>query len=196
MTTQKRDLISEFKAHFAPLLYGSARWDAFLGIAEHLINKNKPLIIGETGTIREPINWWGHGRSALVWDWLIENTGGKGFSVDIDPEVVESAKPYCKNIEVVCSDSLSYLRSSKIIEELDLLYLDSRDYVIGDGSVSMLHHAGELACCWDRLKSGCVIAIDDCHSNVEGKHILVKAFFDIAGIKPVFQSYITVWEKP
>lgn len=194
MTTSS--LAIDFQNHFGPMLAGSSRWEAFVGIATHLLNKKKPLIIGETGTIREPINWFGHGRSAVVWDWLIDKTDGKGFSVDIDPEVVESAKPYVKKIEIVCSDSLSYLRNSNLIEELDLLYLDSRDYVIGNGAVSMLHHAGELACCWDRLKSGCVIAMDDCHDDTEGKHILVKEFFRIAGIKPVFESYVTVWEKP
>lgn len=78
-----------------------------------------------------------------------------------------------------------------------LLYLDSMDLYGAPHEMaqSALHHAGELAACYSRLPSGCLIAVDDCKEPI-GKHTIVKAFFDAAGIKPEFSGYITIWRKP
>lgn len=181
----------------APYVPGDkfSRWEAFEFIAQELLSRNKPLSILETGTLRTTNNWHGYGQSALLWDWLVQQTGGKGWSIDIDARMCMFARNHCKHLKVVCSDSVKFLR--EFSEPLDLLYLDSYDWSEEKQISSSLHHIAELASMWDDLPAGCLIAVDDCHNEKQGKHIMVRNFFrDMLGIEPIFNSYLTVWKKP
>lgn len=187
-----------FTEKFAPHLLGTKRWDAFTWIASTLFALQRPVSIGETGAMRRENNWAGDGHSSVVWDFIARTSGGQMFTVDIDPEACGLVRRYCAEDthRIICSDSIRFLSSDTYAPlELDFLYLDSMDFFFGNPR-SSLHHAGELAACYDRLKSGCLIAVDDCHTSVEGKHIMIRSFFDQLGVKPDIEGYVTVWRKP
>ncbi len=186
-------LIDEFSDEFRPKLENTPRWVPFRFIAQYLLGLGKPLRIVETGTLREIDDWSGDGQSTRLWDWMVDRTGGRGDSVDIEPSAVKVAASICKKMKITQGDSIEFLRKLDSPEEIDFLYLDSYDCA---GPLSPLHHVGELAAIYERLKPGCLIAVDDCHTPEWGKQILVKRFFELARIAPLGESWITVWQKP
>ena len=156
------------------------RWPAFNFIAKELFSKGSPVNIVETGTLRKDDDWLGYGHSTLLWDWILERTEGKGFSVDIDRQAIDFARSKCKHLTFIHEDSVGFLRGlSKEIfaKTIDLLYLDSFDWSKELHLSSCLHHMGELAMIYDQLPSGCLIAVDDAHNENEGKHVIVRNFF-------------------
>lgn len=182
---------------------GVLRAKEFQLIAEYLCSIENPVII-ETGCVRNPKGWEGEGCSTIIWNWFAER-GAECYSVDNNPKHVEIAREYAPRVQITLGDSIDYLINEKAIERCNLLYLDSYDYLLGKESLSELHHAGELAVCYERLPSGCLIAIDDCIDNYAGdadkpmkggKHKLCEYFFERAGIKPAFKGFITGWVKP
>lgn len=195
--------LEEFYTKFKPLLTAKeykknqySRWDAFEFIAKELLEKNKPLKIIETGTLRAENDWFGYGHSTLIWDWIISKTGGEVFSVDIDPEAIKFARARCKNINFINCDSIGYLRNVDE-NDLNLLYLDSYNWSKEEHISSCLHHMTELGTIWDRLPSGCLVAVDDCHNEIDGKHVLVNMFFDkLINQKPIVSCHVQVFRKP
>lgn len=188
--------IAAFTHKFARHLGGTKRWDAFLRIASELFNFHRPVTIGETGSLRILDNWEGDGQSTRLWDFIAKYTNGRAYSIDKSQETHLLVGLNCPNVVSFCDDSLMILPSLEhLVKNFDLLYLDSMDYE-PPFALSEIHHAGELAFCYPRLKSGCLIAVDDCHSDFQGKHVFVKAFFDRMGIAPLLKSYITIWKKP
>jgi len=172
------------------------RWAAFEFIAKELFNKEKPIKIIETGTLRKDNDWLGYGHSALVWDYILSKKEGTCFSVDIDHEAIKFARTRCSKINFIHCDSVGYLRGANA-ENLDLLFLDSYDWSIEKHLSSCLHHMTELGTIWDRIPSGCLIAVDDCHSATEGKHVLVHNFFEkMFNLKPLISCHVEVWRKP
>lgn len=188
----------EFEAEFKSKLGHTRRWEAMSFIAKELLTTERPYIL-ETGCLRQPDNWEGDGQSTRVWNWIIQRAEGTLWSVDIKDENCAVAEHYCGNFAYVTTmDSIKYLRTNQCesLDLLNLLYLDSFDYSPGRYHLAELHHIGELACVYDKLPSGCLIAVDDCHSDTFGKHVLVKAFFDRINNPPILKSYITIWRKP
>lgn len=185
-----------FVNQFDPVLKKSVRWPSFLRIALELFSLNRPVFIGETGSLRLLGNWHGDGQSTFLWDFIAKATLGHAFSVDSNIGAFELVKSHCPHVTPFCDDSIQLLASlDGVIESFDLLYLDSMDYN-NQTALSELHHAGELAVCYPKLKSGCLIAVDDCHEPDRGKHVLIKTFFDRFGIPPLIEGYVTVWRKP
>ena len=199
--------LQEFQEKFKPLLTAKfyaknqySRWEGFEFIAKELFYKNKPLKIIETGTLNSENDWLGYGQSTMIWDWIISRTKGVAYSVDTDLEKIRFGRSKCNqfniNINFIHCDSMGYLRGVDAIG-LDLLYLDSFNWSKEEHISSCIHHMGELAAIWDRLPSGCLIAIDDRHSDVEGKHALVDLFFsNIVKIQPLVKCHLIVWKKP
>lgn len=187
--------MERFSQAFGRELGKTQRWEAFKWIAAQLIERNRPVYIGETGCARDPGNWVGDGQSTLIWDWLLQALGGTGFTVDKSPQACASVRPQVKRMGVVCDDSLAYLGHAHLVGSLDLLYLDSRDYQ-PPYPLSEIHHAAELAIVYEKLPSGCLIAVDDCHAQNVGKHVMMQKFFERMEISPRFVSYVTIWEKP
>lgn len=198
-------LFEDWLRHFSsphPLASGVLRFKEFSLIAERLCSIENPVII-ETGCLRNPEGWEGDGNSTAIWNWFGER-GAECYSVDINEKHCEIARKLCPKVDVMCWDSIYYLAGNSAVERCNLLYLDSRDYTKGNESFSELHHAGELTVTYERLPSGCLIAIDDCLDNCEnhgkdikgGKHKLCEYFFERAGIKPLFTGFITGWVKP
>ena len=150
-------------------------------------------MIVETGCVRRPGAWIDEGQSTIIWDWIIAKTGGSATSFDISEESVSACRKMVKNVKVVQSDSVTGLRSLERPEDIDLLFLDSYD-VTGDYRAP-IHHLTELGCVYERLKSGCMIAVDDCNYGW-GKDRYVRSFFNDIGVEPVVKSYVSVWVKP
>lgn len=187
-------LFEEFENEFRPLLGKTPRWKAFEFIAKELLSKERPVII-ETGTLRQPGNWAGDGQSTALWDWIVAKTGGTAISTDINFYNCEVAAKTCPNVRVNCGDSVAFLRGY-LPANINLLYLDAFDYAPGAELSSMMHHAAELAAAWDQLPSGCLIAVDDCHSDSNGKHAMVRHILSGIGVQPEVTGYITVWRRP
>lgn len=170
------------------------RTDAFILITEFLASKNRPLIIVETGCVRQPGNWLGDGQSTIVWDWMISEHGGSLTSIDLDPKACETAMQLAPNASALCGDSLDLLPKLQTLHAADFLYLDSYDW---DGSMnSPIHHRKELGLAWDVIPSGCLIAVDDCLERTRGKGQEVFRVLSRAGIMPILESHVTVWQKP
>ena len=186
--------LAEFDREFAAKLGRDHRWPAFKTIAYYLLAKRAPIGILETGCAREVENWCGDGQSTRVWDWLLERCGGFGVSFDINPTAVAYAQSKVKKMEVRCVDSVIGLRQFQMTELLDFVYLDSFD--LSDGIESPTHHLAELTAIYPRLKSGCLIAVDDCKSAEHGKHRFVRDWLASLGVPPLFESYVTIWRKP
>jgi len=193
-------MIKDYVEKFGPHLGDSRRWECFLFIADHLLKKNKPLNIIETGCARTPNNWHGDGQSTLQWDFLANQTGGKVITIDLSEHSCKVAKDLTsEKTTVICADSINALLNDPSVKftlpNCDMLFLDSYDHNPPYG-LSELHHAGELAACYDKLPSGCLIVVDDCNSDDSGKHFLVKKFFDRMGIPEALKAYVSVWIKP
>ncbi len=190
------DQLADFRAAFECRLGMSRRWEAFTVIADTLLAKDRPVHILETGTARFRDNWEGDGQSTLVWDYILRVAGGSGCSVDSDSGACANARSQVQRMAIINADSIRLLAGSGMGTNTDLLYLDSLDWSHDQQAASCLHHAGELACVWHKLPSGCLIAVDDCFSDDEGKHLLVSAFFRLKKISPLVSAYVHVWVKP
>jgi len=170
----------------------------FLFMLEHLDQHDGGLII-ETGTARAKDAWEGDGQSTLIWDWVIsEKPGYKAISLDISAESCKAAREQVKKVNVVETESLSFLNkmSEDDLKDLRLLYLDSFDWSEELHLKSSFHHFCELASVWRLLPSGCMIAVDDRHSEEMGKHMMVMFFMQKLGIPVAFKYYQIGWIKP
>lgn len=193
----------DFCQKFKPLLNAPhfknkqfKRWIAFEFIAKELLSKNKPIYMIETGTLNTDNDWLGYGQATLLWDDIVSKTLGKVYSIDIDLDKIKFARSKCKNINFIHCDSIGYLRGVDATD-LDFLYLDSYDWDLDKHISSCLHHMTELGAIWDRLPSGCLLAVDDCHSETHGKHVLVHSFFEkLLNLKPIISCHIQIWRKP
>ena len=136
-------------------------------IIEKLVALNKPLIIVETGTLWSPLDE-PMGAFTYIFGDLIKNyVGGKLITIDINPEHIKNAKQSTKEfqdvIEYVISDSVEYLESmtDKEVEEVDLFYFDSYDFIAIDPIPSQLHHLRELLAVYKRLSKNVILSVDD-----------------------------------
>lgn len=190
--------LAAFDKAFWPLLQNSLRWEGLRYIAEdQLGRKSYEIGIVETGTCRAPGNWDGDGCATKIWDWIVGTAGGWACSVDIDIHACLAAQEFCPHVQVVCADSVSFLRGI-LPGPPTLLYLDSFDYPepIEQRKASMMHQAAELASVYAKLPSGCLIASDDSIAVDHGKPGLTRRLLSAFGIEPVVDSYIVVWRKP
>jgi hypothetical protein len=186
---------ANFAERFAPHLGATRRWQAFVFIADALAELRRPIGIVETGCLRQPDNWAGDGQSTAVWDWLLNQHGGYGHSYDISPDSVAAARAAVSRMQVHQQDSVEALASFASASTIDLLYLDSYDWKAGSDA-SALHHRAELEAIYDRLRPGCLIAVDDCMGKEKGKHALVLPWLAERGVEPIVTGYVYVWRKP
>jgi hypothetical protein len=174
------------------------RAEGFLKAFEHLNQFSKGLIV-ETGTVRIEDNWEGDGQSTLLWDWyLSRNPLFNAISIDNDPVTVSRAIGMVSNVTVLEFDSVKALSAlprttaSKIV----LLYLDSFNWSFELHLDSSFHHLAELAAIYASLPGGCMIMVDDRHTEKMGKHFMVEMFFRKLGIDPCYKGYQIAWIKP
>lgn len=153
------------------------------------LNFFKSYLIVETGTSRQPNNFEGDGQSTLMFDAFVNYYRGKVYSVDISQENCEIARKQVSNkTEVVCEDSLKFLKTFKNLSNIDLLYLDSYDVDFDKPHNSAMHHLEELAIVYSGLKIGCIIMVDD-NKNGVGKGIYVNDFLTKLNCKKIIDDY-------
>lgn len=187
-------MTSPFSIEFGTQLNGSDRLEAFSKISEHLDGLGCPVIIVETGCVRQRNNWLGDGQSTLIWDWLVTRNGGLLTSIDIDEAACQVAMSLTENCRAIVGDAVQELAGIPYMEHVDFLYLDSLDW---DGTMrSPMHHVEELGSCWDRLRPGCWIAVDDCFEPTRGKGQEINRVLQSVGINPIYTGKVTIWEKP
>lgn len=170
---------------------------SFEMMLKKISSKSNPLIL-ETGCVRQPEDF-GAGMSTVIFDKYIEQNGRQCYSVDINPNNVKLAREITNNVNLTCSDSISFL--FKINHELryqgryvDLLYLDSFDFDENNPHPSAMHHIMELLCIWPSCKTGTIIAVDDNFEDGHGKGKYVKQFMLNIGLLPIYDGYQIVWE--
>lgn len=188
--------IDRYRSWLSPKIGWGNRWEAMAKIGSLLIEKNKPVFVVETGCARRPGAWIGDGQSTMIWDYIVEMVGGSVTSFDISEEAILFTKRNTKHVNAVCIDSITGIRGIPNKSEIDLLFLDSYD--VTNDYRSPLHHFGELASAYEGLKSGCIIAIDDCGSGKAsyGKDRYVSAFLNEQRAENIITSYISAWIKP
>ena len=176
------------------------RGEQFEYLADCLLVLKRPVMILETGSLRPGEIPENDGQSTLVWDWVASETGGRCFTIDIDPDhSAHTRKQVGKSTTAVTGESLHVISSIAVPHPaLDLVYLDSRDWTGSDLQKweSSLHHAGELAAVWPHVADGGYIAVDDCCGQYRGKQALIECFFNLLEIPPVMTGPIYAWRKP
>jgi hypothetical protein len=178
------------------LIRTGTRQAGFRLMLDHLKSIDNPLII-ETGCARAENNLEGDGWSSVIWDrYVVENTGS-AYSVDISAEHVEFTRNKVQKLNVVLSDSIKYLHEkSKEDISIDLLYLDSYDYTVGEEHNSAMHHIHELACITSKISPGGLVAVDDCWiagGRREGKGKYVFDFMNSLGKELIYDGYQMIW---
>ena len=173
------------------------RAESFAMMINHVAQIDNPLIV-ETGCARQEDNFEGDGMSTTIFDTFVDYHGGDFYSVDINPENVRFAASKSKKANIFCGDSVSFLyyqAQSWIAQnrKIDLLYLDSFDFDMGNPHPSSLHHIFELAAIMPCLKQGTMICVDDNFGTI-GKGGYVKEFMDLINKQRIYAGYQWVWK--
>lgn len=182
--------IEMFNQEYAPLL--EKRADTFRDMFGYLDSMNKSFYtIVETGTTRSIDNFLGDGCSTLLFDKYINSKwNGIVYTVDINPDSCKVARSITSDKTIVTiSDSVAFLSKFPRPEQIDLLYLDSYDFDFNNPHPSSLHHLKELTAIYPKLRSGCLIVVDDNFDNNVGKGSYVRDFLSNVGDQLVFDKY-------
>jgi hypothetical protein len=172
------------------------RETGFRFMVDYLKTLKNPLII-ETGCARGNTPE-GDGWSTMIWDKFITEYSGSAYSVDNNSAHVEFAKSQVENLEVVLGDSVKFLHdmSNKNLK-IDLLYLDSYDFIAGEEHNSSLHHIFELGCIMQNLNPGALVVVDDCMFKDgvrDGKGVYVHKLMENLGKDLVHDGYQMIWK--
>jgi hypothetical protein len=153
-------------------------------VALNLLNQrsSEPLIL-ETGCQREEEDV-GAGMSTSIFAEYIQRYGGNLISVDNEPIHLNRARGYMKNfpeadVQLVQSDSVEFLRIFP--GSVDLLYLDSLDYPVGDNEgdkemerAAQEHNLNEFLAIEEKLAENTIVLLDDNTLPSGGKPRLLK----------------------
>lgn len=185
----------DWEKEFSPLLKTTRRWEGFSYIAKHLAVKETPKIF-EVGCIRVKDSWEADGQSTRVWNWIMQRSQGRSVSVDLNEEAVALTRILCSKVGAYVDEGIRAIALNQYgsIDDLDILFLDGMDFTGPHAHNSWMQHIAMLGAAWPKLKKGCLIVVDDCTDNNEGKHVMIKDFFRRTGNKPVVESYMHIWE--
>jgi hypothetical protein len=125
--------------------------------------------IVESGTLRDasPQARNSDGWSTIAWGWYSAQTGGKLYTIDIDPRNLavcrQMTAPYASAIEYVVADSLQFLRQWDRRQRgaIHLLYLDGPDPEAGPQGESEEHHRAAAEAALPSLAPRCLVLLDD-----------------------------------
>ena len=164
----------------------------------------RPLLIIETGSVRQPGNWEGDGQSTVLWGDFANHFDAEVHTVDLDPEparLINGELALGDTVKAHTGDSVKFLHdlaTARPLRQIDLLYLDSYDLDVQNPYPSALHHLKELAAARPSLGPGSVVAVDDNHlletGGYLGKGLLVEEWFSQVGIKPLYSGYQFIWQ--
>jgi len=141
---------------------------SFRKIFKYLDSQPTPIIIVETGCLRDPDNFQ-DGQSTLLFDKYTSARGEKSkvYTVDINPVCTSACKKIVsKNVEISTEDSVRYLNkiSNKFLKnktKVILFYLDSFDLDWRYPYPSAAHHLKELAAINRILHEDTMVVVDD-----------------------------------
>ena len=148
-----------------------------------------PLMIVETGCVRDAQSWEGDGNSTVMFNAFAHETGSRFISIDIESKHCALAKQLCPHTEVLCENSIPALFALKgHLELIDFLYLDSFDLDWNNPHPSALHHLKELCAAMPLLDSASIVFVDDNRNGI-GKGQYVSAFMKEIGATLVYDGY-------
>jgi len=112
-----------------------------------------------------------HGtKSSILFANYVKIFGGRFDTVDTNPKI----KDYygfleSNNVRFHTDDSLNFINNleDRIINELDLIYLDSFDLDIDNPAQSQEHGLNEFLLLNEKLKKGAILSIDDTPINYD-----------------------------
>lgn len=124
--------------------------------------------IVETGCIRNPTDRYkqGDGWSTLTWLLWAEHTDSKVYTIDVDKECLDIAKNVIgtnNKINFVHNDSVKYFKDLPRDFKIDLLFLDSYDWVGDDNNKmqSEVHQLNEIVYALPLLHEKSLVLLDD-----------------------------------
>ena len=187
-----------------------ARQHSFQLMIDYLRTIENPLII-ETGCIRPGDQPWStiensfkdDGMSTCIFDRYINEYNGEFHSVDLTPAHVEYAQSMVsEKSQIHCNDSVGFLWTANQAldsdkQYVDLLYLDSFDWTVGNEAACMAHHIKEFAAISSRLRPGSMIAVDDNYgtaANRTGKGVYLVEFMESIGVPLLHDGVQCVWK--
>lgn len=190
----------------------AAREPSFRLMLDHLSKIENPLIV-ETGCARPGDQPWStlensfkdDGMSTCIFDAFINDHGGEFHSVDLTAKHVEYSQALVsEKTKIHCDDSIHFLwQLNKQLSEsdryIDLIYMDSYDYIVENPGPSMAHHIKELAVVISRLHSGSLIAVDDNYGTEDdpkGKGVYIKEIMRAMEIPQLYNGTQCVWRMP
>ena len=145
---------------------------SFRKIFNYLDNLPAPIIIVETGCLRE-VNNFLDGQSTLLFDkyTLSRGNNSKVYTVDINPKSTKICKgAVSANVEIATEDSVRYLNhlSNTFLKnetKVSMFYLDSFDIDWRYPYPSAAHHLKELTSINRILHKDTLVVVDDSPAN-------------------------------
>jgi predicted O-methyltransferase YrrM len=172
---------------------GELRREGFLTVLR-LARERKSTLVVETGTMRK---WPSEdGASTLIFSLLTDEMHGDFTSYDIDPGPARLTRQILTdqgtgfNVSLQTADSITLGFCNNYI---DLLYLDSYDYVETNPGPSQRHQMAELAAAWCRLSKNAIVMMDDATLKGGGKGGISREFLRDRGWKCVYSAYNEIW---
>lgn len=154
---------------------------------EHLLSLRRPVVIVETGCVRNSDTYAQEGQSTVLFDQFSRfQVGSTICSVDISPESTSRCRSIVSDrVQIFTMDSVKFLRHecSRRIPPgglIDLLYLDSYDIDLQNPHESAMHHFKELLAASPMVGPQTMILVDDSPSSAslftdDGKLVLASA---------------------
>lgn len=133
--------------------------------------------IVETGCQRQ-LDDIGAGESTRIFSSFCAAHGGRLWSIDIDEQHIEIAKIACGRcvgtVSFFLADGAEFL--SGFYGNIDLLYLDSLDYIEGLYDQSQKQCLAELKTAFNKLSPTALVLVDDLNLPGGGKPLLARKF--------------------
>ncbi len=195
-----------FDAEARPHLTGRAA--TFAKMFGHLDGFGGRVTIVETGCARRDPSvaesWALDGCSTVLFDRYVRARadGSRIYSVDLDSAAVAACRLAAPGATVDHGDSVEFLSDmARAGAKVELLYLDSMDFVPHDPLPSAIHHHAELVAAMPMVGPRTLVVVDDSpvtldenqHAEVGGKGFIVARHMAMCGADFAFCSYQTGW---
>lgn len=183
---------SFFETTAAPQL--AHREGTFRQLFTYLDKLADPLVLVETGSVRQPGNWRGDGQSTVLFDRYAQlRPGTRVLTVDSDAEASRQCLGLVSGlVEVHTRDSVAFLHTLAAAPPVAAswcFYLDSFDVDYANPYPSAAHHLKELVAIAPLLKPDTLVVIDDSPAQPPGKGFLVAEYAQAVGARVLFHEY-------
>lgn len=163
---------TKFNESFQQYIYTLGNRFNSIAMAFNWYLDNKGKIIVETGTSRLIGNLTGDGCFTILAAQIATASNTHLWTCDILKDHIDAAKYMTRqdreNVTYVVNDSVEFLKNFD--KTIDLLYLDSMDFVIGgNNDKSQDHCLNEYLAARYKLSEKAIVVIDDCGVENGGK---------------------------